>query len=99
MADTDRQRQRGEEYLENGIKEQQITDELLADADAARDMARKAVAKAEGILLEAKETLRTLQGLHLISDVINFIHFPSHSRLQWICLIYRKILSIMRAGV
>lgn len=69
LADTDRQRQRGEEYLENGIKEQQITDELLADADAARDMARKAVAKAEGILLEAKETLRTLQEFdHTVRD-------------------------------
>jgi len=48
--------------LDLGLRQQQIADEMLADADAARDMARKAVAKAEATLREANETLRTLRG-------------------------------------
>lgn len=40
----------------------QIADELLADADAARDIARQALEKAEQTLLDANETLKTLKG-------------------------------------
>ena len=41
----------------------QISDELLADADAARNIAREALAKAEKTLHDANETLRTLKGM------------------------------------
>lgn len=39
-----------------------MTDALLGDADAALDIATKAVEKAERILREAQETLKTLKG-------------------------------------
>ena len=41
----------------------QIADELLADADAARAIAREAVEKAEKTLLDADATLDTLMGM------------------------------------
>ena len=41
----------------------QVTDALLGDADAALDIATKAVEKAERILREAQETLKTLKGI------------------------------------
>jgi len=63
MVDVERQKTETTVLLERGYRQQQIADELLADADAARDMARKAVAKAEQTLREANETLRTLRGL------------------------------------
>jgi hypothetical protein len=40
----------------------QIADELLADADAARNIARLALEKAEKTLKDADETLQTLRG-------------------------------------
>ncbi len=43
----------------------QIAEELLADADAARDMASKAVEKAEQTLLDADDTLQTLRGRNI----------------------------------
>jgi len=46
--------------IQRGTREQQKADELLADADAARDMARKAVEKAENLLREANSTLQIL---------------------------------------
>jgi len=49
--------------LDNGVREQQTADELLADADAARDMARKALEKAENLLIEARRTLEILRGI------------------------------------
>ena len=63
MVDVERQKDVTTTLLDRGYRQQQIADELLADADAARDMARKAVAKAEATLSEANETLRTLRGL------------------------------------
>jgi len=63
MVDVERQKQVTTTQLDRGYRQQQIADELLADADAARDTARKAVAKAEATLSEANETLRTLRGL------------------------------------
>ncbi len=42
----------------------QIADELLADADLARVIAREAVASAEKTLREANETLRILLGVY-----------------------------------
>jgi len=62
MLDVERQKQETTTELDRGYRQQQIADELLADADAARDTARKAVAKAEDTLREANETLRTLRG-------------------------------------
>ena len=62
MIDVERQKNETTILLERGYRQQQIADELLADADAARDTARKAVAKAEDTLREANETLRTLRG-------------------------------------
>jgi len=63
MVDVERQKAETERLLVRGYEQQQRTDELLADADAARDTARRAVAKAEDTLREANETLRTLRGL------------------------------------
>ena len=62
IVDVERQKSETESLLVRGYEQQQRTDELLADADAARDTARKAVAKAEDTLREANETLRTLRG-------------------------------------
>lgn len=45
------------------MAEQQKADELLADADAAREIAREALAKAETLLREANQTLQTLKGI------------------------------------
>jgi coxsackievirus/adenovirus receptor len=61
MTDVERQTKEATELLDDGTRQQQVTDELLADADAARDVARKAVNKAENTLREARETLRILK--------------------------------------
>ena len=66
MVDVERQKAETERLLVRGYEQQQRTDELLADADAARDTARRAVAKAEDTLREANETLRTLRGLRAV---------------------------------
>ncbi|XP_067121237.1 laminin subunit gamma-1 [Centruroides vittatus] len=47
--------------LDRADKAQQITDELLADADAAADKANKAVLAGDKTLEEAKNTLKLLQ--------------------------------------
>lgn len=62
MADVDQEQIEAEEQLESGIRQQQIADELLADADVAREIARDAIAKAEKTLKDANETLKTLNG-------------------------------------
>jgi len=62
MVDVERQKYETTRELDRGFRQQQIADELLADADAARDTARRAVAKAEDTLREANETLQTLRG-------------------------------------
>lgn len=61
MEDVESQRQEAETMLENGMRQQQIADELLADADVARDIARDAVNKAETTLRDANNTLKTLK--------------------------------------
>ena len=61
MEDVEAQRQQAETMLENGIRQQQIADELLADADVARDIAQDAVDKAETTLRDANNTLKTLK--------------------------------------
>jgi len=62
MEEVEEQKNQTYILLHRGERQQQITDELLADADAARDMARKAVAKANETLNEAYRTLQTLRG-------------------------------------
>jgi len=64
MLDVERQKTEAVRLYENGYAQQQTADELFANADAARDMARKAVAKAEETLREANETLKTLRGIN-----------------------------------
>ena len=49
----------------------QVTDELLANADKALEIARNAVAKAEGILKVAQDTLDTLNGERLFAAQIS----------------------------
>ncbi|KAI0241520.1 Laminin subunit gamma-1 [Lamellibrachia satsuma] len=61
MADVALQIKSAEETLTGGIRQQQVADELLADADAARAMARDAIAKAEKTLEDAKKALRTFR--------------------------------------
>ncbi len=67
----------------------QIAEELLADADAARDMASKAVEKAEQTLVDARDTLDTLKGkansdvcilCHSVSGIWRFLKIWSHHR-------------------
>jgi outer membrane protein TolC len=41
----------------------------LADADAARDIARQAIAQSEKILRDAQESLKTLQGAHILTTL------------------------------
>lgn len=48
--------------LERGLDQQQDADQLMADVDAARDKAEKAVVAGEKTLEEARRTLDTLQG-------------------------------------
>ena len=62
MEEVERGKAMAEDMLEQGIQTQQVTDELMADADLARDIARKAVEKAEKTLEEAHETLKVLKG-------------------------------------
>ncbi|XP_037079278.1 laminin subunit gamma-1-like [Pollicipes pollicipes] len=50
------------ELLDRGLAQQQAADELMADVDAARDKAEKAVVAGEKTLEEARKTLETLQG-------------------------------------
>ena len=49
---------------------EQIADELLADADVARDIARDAIAKAEKTLEDARDTLDTLRGQLNVKDIL-----------------------------
>ena len=72
LVDVERQKFEATTLLDRGYRQQQIADELLADVDAARDMARKAVAKAEDTLREANETLQTLRGE--VARVLPFLH-------------------------
>ena len=59
--------------LEEGLRQQQLTDELLADADAAVGKAQDAVHMGEKTLEEAQKTLETLEGdLLLIIMPIKF---------------------------
>jgi len=70
IVDVERQKSETLGLLDRGYQEQQRTDELLADADAARDTARKAVAKAEETLREANETLQTLRGTTIRTSTV-----------------------------
>ncbi|CAM1303920.1 LAMC3 (predicted), partial [Pycnogonum litorale] len=58
----DGQKKEANELLARGIAQQQVTDALLADVDAAYANATDAVKQAEKILGQAKETLATLKG-------------------------------------
>lgn len=60
MREVAKQKDEAVTKLNNGIRQQQIADELLADADVARAIARDAVAKATQIIRDANETLETL---------------------------------------
>ena len=62
IRDVPQQKRDADDLLEEGAQQQQLTDELLANADLARDIALKAVAKAEDLLDDAKRTLKTLEG-------------------------------------
>ena len=80
MVDVERQKEVTTTQLDRGYRQQQIADELLADADAARDTARKAVAKAEATLREANETLRTLRGMMRR----NYYHLPINQSIYFV---------------
>ncbi|XP_011419247.3 laminin subunit gamma-1 [Magallana gigas] len=64
LNDTINQRSEAEGLLDSGIKNQQKVDELLAEVDVARTLAREAVARAEKTLAEANETLQILLGFN-----------------------------------
>lgn len=50
----------------------QKVDELLAEVDVARTLAREAVARAEKTLAEANETLQILLGRYLMLVLVYF---------------------------
>lgn len=56
------QTEEASQLLEDGLLQQQLTDELLADADAAVGKAQDAVRLGEKTLEEAQRTLETLEG-------------------------------------
>ncbi|KAJ8300900.1 hypothetical protein KUTeg_022419 [Tegillarca granosa] len=60
LNDVTNQKINAEDLLADGVRQQQRVDELLAEVDVARSMARDAVEKAEKTLLEANQTLQTL---------------------------------------
>lgn len=62
LDDVEQQLTEADEILKNGMHQQQITDELLADADAAESTAEDAVKLGNKTLQEAQQTLETLQG-------------------------------------
>ncbi|KAG1663944.1 Laminin subunit gamma-1 [Nymphon striatum] len=62
LARIETQKEEATELLEQGIAQQQVTDELLADVDRAYADATDAVKQAEEILSQAKDTLKTLKG-------------------------------------
>ena len=89
MEDVESQKQQAENMLENGIRQQQIADELLADADYARDVGRKALHKAEMTLQDANDTLKTLKGtdasqVHYITQVGHYWMYPYQRRISQI---------------
>ncbi|XP_013780127.1 laminin subunit gamma-1-like isoform X1 [Limulus polyphemus] len=55
------QKEEAEDLLAEGIRQQQIADEMLADADAALAKAKEAVASGDRTLEEANKTLDTLK--------------------------------------
>lgn len=60
LAEVEKQRNTSQITLDEGNGLQQRVDELLAEVDAARDVARKAVESGEETLREANKTLQTL---------------------------------------
>ncbi|XP_035207831.1 laminin subunit gamma-1-like [Stegodyphus dumicola] len=62
LSRLDDQTKDAEGLLNEAIRQQQITDELLTDTDAALAKALDAIASGEKILDDAKETLDTLKG-------------------------------------
>ncbi|XP_067003262.1 laminin subunit gamma-1 [Anabrus simplex] len=61
LDDLELQLEESDELLRQASEQQQVADELLADADAAKGRAEEAVKLGDKTLLEAQETLRTLQ--------------------------------------
>ena len=67
------------ELLAKGIRQQQMTDELLVDADSALAKAKDAVLLGDKTLEEAQKTLKTLEGISNsnsspIHSFINYKH-------------------------
>lgn len=54
------------DVLAKGVAQQQIADELLADADVALGRSQEAVSLGEKTLAEAQKTLETLEGIFLM---------------------------------
>ncbi|GFT98444.1 laminin subunit gamma-1 [Nephila pilipes] len=62
LSKLDDQTKDADSLLNEAVRQQQITDELLTDTDAALAKALDAIASGEKILEDAKETLDTLKG-------------------------------------
>ncbi|KAL3871372.1 hypothetical protein ACJMK2_039377 [Sinanodonta woodiana] len=64
LSDIKNEEGNAEKLLESGYNQQQRADELLAEVDAARAQAGKAVRMGDKTLKEANETLQILQGFN-----------------------------------
>lgn len=62
LDDLGEKKKEAKDLLEESTRQQQITDGLLADVDAAFDKAKEAVKSGDKTLEDAKKTLETLQG-------------------------------------
>ena len=70
MEEVEQAHDEAETLLDNGEKQQQVADELMADADQARGIAHNAVNQAEKTLEDAYDTLDTIKGEPSDSEVI-----------------------------
>lgn len=76
LDDVELQLSEADKILKNAQNQQQITDDLLADADFADSIAEEAVKLGNKTLQEAQQTYKTLQGL-FIYFLPNFVIFSS----------------------
>jgi uncharacterized protein YoxC len=94
LQDVNVQKTEAESLLQRGKSEQQMTDEMLTNADAAYNTARQAVAQADQTLREANEVLKTLRGQY----IVRVSHTESYCSLvfyHWEIFITGKKMSIL----
>lgn len=69
------------DLLARGVAQQQVADELLADADAAHARAQEAVSLGDKTLQEAQKTLETLEGVMSLSARFKYLKMLTFDNL------------------